>query len=168
MYLYVEREWPKKETLFVVQLEFVDDFPEDDEELVRRLLDPLLRLVSRDLSRIKLAISNDIPGEASIRVSRRYHIANVLLGHIFFTKDRQEQTEILIHELMHVLVDVVSKNTSQMLDAYFEEGSSERIFMESRIEEAEEKLTDALALAFYDILKELEETKISWTQPYVD
>jgi len=143
----------------MVTLEFVDDFPSDKEEEVRKLLSPLLRLVSRDLSRLKLRISNDIPGEASIMVARRYHMANVMLGHIFFTKDCQEQTEILIHELMHVLVDMVSKNTAQMLDAYFEEGTSERVFMESRLEEAEEKLTDALALAFYDILRELEEAQ---------
>ena len=143
----------------MVQLEFVNDFPEDKEEEVRKLISPLLRLVSRDLSKIKLRISNDIPGEASIQVSRRYHIANIMLGLIFFTKDHQEQQEILIHELMHVLVDMVSKNTAQLLDAYFEEGSSERVFMELRLEEAEEKLTDALALAFYDILKELEDAK---------
>lgn len=156
----------------MVILEFVNDFPEDKEEEVRELLNPLLRLVSRDLSRIKLSISNDIPGEASIQVARRYHVANVMLGHIFFTKDHQEQSEILIHELMHVLVDMVSKNTEQMLDAYFEEGSSERIFMESRLLEAEEKLTDALALAFHDILRELEEAKkeiddANWSIPLV-
>lgn len=143
----------------MVQLEFVNDFPEEREKEVRELLGPLLRLVERDLSKITFRISNDIPGEASIQVARRYHVAQIMLGLIFFEQTRKEKQEVLIHELMHVLVDVVSKNTAQMLDAYWDEMAPERILMESRVEEAEEKLTDALALAFYDILRELEEAQ---------
>ena len=143
----------------MVTLEFIDDFPKDKEEEVRELLDPLLRLISRDLSALKFSLSNEIPGEASIRVMRRYHLAHIMLGYVFFAKDKEEKRAILIHELIHVLVDELSKNIDQILDAYFEEGSSERTFMEARLEESEEQLTDALALAFYDILKELEDAK---------
>ena len=144
----------------MVTLEFIDDFPVDKEKEIRKLLKPLLRLVSRDLSVLRLKISDEIPGEASIRVLRRYHTADIMLGRdIFFAKDEREKSEILTHELIHVIVDTLSKNTAQMLDAYFEEGSSERVFMESTLLESEEKLTDALALAFCDILRELESAK---------
>ena len=128
---------------------------------MRKLLSPLLRLVSRDLSKLRLSISSDLPGEASIRVMRRYHVASVQLGYIFFSKPKEEQKEILTHELVHVLVDTLSKGIEQMLDAYFEEGSPERVLMESRFLESEETLTNALALAFYDILRELEESRNS-------
>lgn len=143
----------------MVTLEFLADFPKKKEAEVRKLLKPLLRLVSRDLSKINLRISDDIPGEASIQVVRRYHGANIWLGHVFFSQKEEEQKFTLVHELIHVLVNILSKDIEQMLEAYFEPGSPERTLMESRFEDSEEKLTDALALAFYDILRELEEAK---------
>ena len=143
----------------MIDLEFIDDFPGDREKEVRKLVEPLLRLVQRDLSKLRFKISNDIPGEASIQVKRRYHVANVWLSHLFFSQEPEYQQEILIHEFIHVLVDMLSKDIEQMIDAYFEEGSPERTLMESRFEESEEKLTDALALAFHGILRELKDAK---------
>jgi len=143
----------------VVQLEFIDDFPEDKEEELRKLLRPILRIVSRDLSKLIFKISSEPAGEAMIQVKRRYHVASVWLGHVFFSKSKEEQKEILIHELTHVLVDMLSREITFVLDAYFDDGSAERNLIEMRLEESEEKLTDAVALAFYDILKELEEAR---------
>ncbi len=137
------------------RLEFLDDFPLSKEEEVRKLLEPMLRIVGRDLDTLHFRISEDTEA-AEISVMRRYHTAHIYLSHAFFFETERSKKKILIHELIHVLVDRVQKHGAQMIDAYFEEGSSEHALIRVRFEESAEELTDALALAFLDILNELE------------
>jgi len=138
-------------------LEFLDDFPPSKEEEIRTLVAPMLRIVSRDLSTIHFRISSDAEGAgAEISVMRRYHTAHIWLSHAFFFENEQAKKKILLHELVHVLVDRVQKHGQQLIDAYFEEGSSEHALIRVRFEESAEELTDALALAFLDVLDEIE------------
>jgi len=141
-------------------LEFLDDFPQSKEDEVRELLKPMLRIVERDLHSLHFRISSDTES-AEISVMRRYHTAHIYLSHAFFFERENAKRKILLHELVHVLVDRVQKHGAQMIDAYFEEGSSEHSLIRVRFEESAEELTDALALAFLDILDELERDEVS-------
>jgi len=137
-------------------LEFLDDFPPSKEEEIRELIAPLLRIVGRDISVLKFHISSDTESGAEISVMRRYHTAQIWLSYAFFYASEGEKRKVLTHELLHVLVDRVHKHGTQIIDAYFEEGSSEHALIRVRFEESAEELTDALALAFLDILDEIE------------
>ncbi len=140
-----------------VTLEFVDDFPDLFEAAIRELISPMLRLVRRNLANIYFHMSHDTEA-AEISVMRRYHSAHVYFAYGFFSEDVATKRKVLVHELVHVLVDTLQKHGAQMIDAYFEEGSPEHALLRVRFEESSEELTDALALAFLDILDELEST----------
>jgi len=137
-------------------LEFLDDFPQSKEDELRKLLKPMLRIVGRDLDSLHFRISSETEA-AEINVMRRYHTAHIYLSHSFFVESERAKRKILLHEIVHVLVDRVQKHGAQMIDAYFDEGSSEHSLIRVRFEESAEELTDALALAFLDILDEFEE-----------
>ena len=141
-----------------VTLEFLDDFPENFESEIRELIAPMLRIVGRDLASLYLHISDDTEA-AEISVMRRYHSAHIYFSFGFFSEKVQTKRKVLIHELIHVLVDTLQKHGAQIIDAYFEEGSSEHGLLRARFEESSEKLTDALALAFLDILDELKDAQ---------
>ena len=139
-------------------LEFLDDFPQSKEDEIRELVAPMTRIVSRDLSTLQFRISSDTEA-AEINVMRRYHTAHIYLAHAFFFESTRAKRKILLHELVHVLVDRVQKHGGQMIDAYFEEGTSEHALIRVRFEESAEELTDALALAFLDIFDELDDVR---------
>ncbi len=143
----------------IPKLEFLDDFPSSKEEEIRKLIQPMLRIVGRDMDSLNFRINSDPDVGAEISVMRRYHTAHIYLSHAFFFEKKEVKKKILLHELTHVLVDKVQKHGVQMIDAYFEEGSSEHSLIRVRFEESAEELTDALALAFLDILDELEELR---------
>ena len=139
-------------------LEFAADFPEGFEKNIRELIAPMLRIVGRDMANLYFNMSEDTEA-AEISVMRRYHAAHIYFSYSFFAEETHTKRKVLIHELIHVLVDRVQKHGAQMIDAYFEDGTPEHALLRVRFEESSEELTDALALAFLDILDELTEEK---------
>lgn len=145
-----------------IQLEFKNDFPKNQEKVMRDLLSPLLRLVKRDLSRLQIRIDDELGPGACIKVKRRYHIASIWIGSSFFLMETWEQTEVLTHELIHVLVDIFYRDVIQVVEAYWEEDSTTKHLLDVRFEDSMEKLTDALSLAFGEILDEVNLLNSGW------
>lgn len=145
-----------------IRLEFINAFPKNEEKEVRKLIAPFLRIVQRDISRLRFELDDESKSGSCIRVKRRYHIAHIWIGPGFFLLEKWEQDEMLIHELMHILVDIFYRDVLQVVEAYWEDDSATRNLLNVRFEDSMEKLNDALALAFVEIFNELNVLNSGW------
>lgn len=137
----------------IPKIDFDDGFPEGLRDETSTLLTPFLPLVGDlEVLRVGIKSSNDDvpPGEAAIAVSRRYHVAYLWVDPAFFALDDDEKRQTLLHELVHVRLDVFSREVMSLVRHWVPEGVSE--YVEERLEDSEEEATDALAHAIWRLL----------------
>ena len=130
---------------------FHEDFPEELQPQVRRILEPHLHL-ARWIHTVKVYLGSDEAMEASITVMRRYHIAHLDIHPNFFGLTWSERESTLVHELFHVVVDVFSREVKWVTQTWVEPET--RTYVEGRLEDAEETLVDSLAHVYLEGLKE--------------
>lgn len=136
------------------RITFHPNFPSALKRETREMLEPLLPLVE-DLEEIHLHVKGSgdegLPsGEAAILVRRRYHIAHVWLDPVFYSLSPEDRRRTLLHELIHVRLDVFSREVFHVLEHWVPEAVEE--YVQDRLEDAEETATDALAHAIDRLL----------------
>jgi hypothetical protein len=132
-------------------IQFMDAFPHALRPEVESLLTPFLEVAS-DLRTICVHMkgAGDDPGEAAILVKRRYHIAHLYLDSSFFDLTFAEKELFLIHELVHVVVDIFSREVRHVLAEFIPEDLRE--FVGGRLEDAEETVVDRIAHLYHEAL----------------
>jgi hypothetical protein len=133
---------------------FHSTFPSALKRETRAALEPLLPLV-QDLEEVHLMVKGagdeGLPtGEAAILVRRRYHVAHIWLDPVFYTLDEDTRRKTLLHELIHVRLDIFSREVFHVLEHWVPEAVEE--YVKDRLEDAEETATDALAHAIDRLL----------------
>lgn len=136
-------------------IRFHPTFPSDLREGVTHALTPLLPLIG-DLESLQVKLRGsddpDVPScEAAIQVRRRYHTAHLWIDPTFWSLTAEEQRQTLLHELMHVRVDVFAREVRSILRHWIPEDVED--FVAERLEDAEEEATDALAHAVDRLLR---------------
>ncbi len=137
-----------------VEVKFSETFPEELKPTTRERLSPFLHLLDRDLVTLNVAMKgsgDSQAGEASIVTKRRYHVAFIWFDPTFFGLEKEEQERVVVHEFMHVLLDGFTREVQHLIVHLVPDALTD--YIEWRIEDAEEKVTDLLALALYDALR---------------
>lgn len=139
--------------LAMTEIHFSPTIPEYLQPEIKRVLRPLLPLVHREVSRLQISLESDVGGEAAIMVMRRYHIAYIALDASWLSLSEEDREAVLVHELMHVFVDIFTRDLKKIVD-YFVPPEIEE-YVADRLEDVEERLTNSLALAAHEGIKDL-------------
>ena len=136
---------------------FHETFPPALEDETLALLKPLLPLVG-DLESLNVKITSstddDVPmSDAAIQVIRRYHTALLYLDARFFSFEAEDKRQTLLHEFMHIRLNVFSKEVQHILEHWLDPDLG--AYIQARLDEAEEMATDALAHAFDRLIASL-------------
>lgn len=137
----------------MTKIHFAPSVPEHLRPDISEIFRPLLPLVSREISRLHVGIEPEVGGEAAILVMRRYHIAHIMLDHSWLALDPEEQEATLVHELMHVFVDIFTRDLKKVVEHFVPLELQD--YVGDRLEDVEERLTNSLALAAHDGIKDL-------------
>ena len=144
------------ERLSLPILKFDPSFPAQHEAEIRKLLLPLLDIV-RELHDVRISFG-DVEGQAAVEPARRYHTAYVKLDESFFTLDLADKRHVLLHEMMHVKVDVFAREAMHVLETWAPDGA--QTYATKRLADAEEMLVDDLARIFLLLLPPAVEASI--------
>jgi len=133
-------------------IEFDESFPAALEEETVALLTPFLEIAS-DLRVLKVGMktAGDDSGEAAILVKRRYHLAFLALDSSFFRMSFREKELFLVHELVHVVMDIYSREVRHVFIDFVPEELHE--FVGDRLEDAEETVVDRFAHLYHEALR---------------
>lgn len=132
----------------MVKIRFSPSFPSALRAEVEDVLEPLLTLIDLHLDEVRVALkgAGTPEGEAVVVVKRQYHSASIWLDPSFFEIEEDEREATLIHELMHVLVDILSREAERVVAEFVPEGIHD--FVYGILRDAEETLTNALVISF--------------------
>lgn len=137
-----------------VKVKWDQNFPENLKNETLSAMSPYLHLLDRDIHTLTVMIkgaSSDVEGEAAIQIRRHYHVAFVWLDALFFTLTEEEKERTILHEFTHVLIDGYSREVEHLVQ-HLPLGELKE-YVEWRLEDAEERLTDYLSLVLYDALR---------------
>ena len=138
-------------------IKFDSDVPVALHEEMRALLEPYLPLITREVDLLQVFISGETGGEAAIIVTRPYHVAHVVFDTTFFGLTDEEKAKVVAHEMMHVFVDIFTREAKQLIDCFVPENLEE--YAALRLEELEERMTNTLGLVVGGLVKDLNEER---------
>ncbi len=128
-------------------IKFHDNFPENLRAELEEELFVLMYLVP-EINQLQVCLKgaeSGIDGEAAIVPLRMYHTAHLYIDPSFWALDIQDKRRTLIHELMHIKIDILSRETFRIAEEFVP--TEFRSYIEARIRDAEETLVDSLAYA---------------------
>lgn len=141
----------------MTEIHFNSSVPASLRPEISRTLAPLLPLVHREISRLHVGIESEVGGEAAIVVMRRYHVAHIALDASWLALEEDDREAVLVHELMHVFVDIFTREIKKIIEHFVPLELED--YVADRLEDVEERLTNSLALAAHEGVRDLRRLK---------
>lgn len=150
------------------RIRFQDQFPEALRSEVQHDLERFLFMLP-EIRILYVAMKGsdaDIEGEAAIQPLRHYHTAHLWLDPTFWGLDTEERLKTLVHELMHIKLDPLTRECFALIDEFAPRELVE--FLIGRLREAEETVVDDMSHVFYDAMYEYRAISSAWQVEYED
>lgn len=135
----------------LVETEFHPAFPAALKPQVEADLRWILPMLATEITRIIVTPMDEGGVEggawACVQTRRHYHVATLWLGSEWYGMPETRRRIILRHEAAHVLLDDLTREMARALNFHVEDETARKHLSEI-LEEAEDRVCDALALAW--------------------